>query len=79
LHERASMSRYTCIACLVFFYFEFHGEVWHPCWVSSTEVSVRSFSWQSWWYRRWKIAWSTQCDCVVNTRRRWIISDLTGT
>jgi hypothetical protein len=27
LHERASMSRYTCIACLVFFYFEFHGEV----------------------------------------------------
>ena len=30
LHERASVLRYTCIACLVFCYFEFHGEVFTP-------------------------------------------------
>jgi len=30
LHERASVLRYTCIACLVFLYFEFHGEVLMP-------------------------------------------------
>jgi hypothetical protein len=30
LHERASVLRYTCIACLAFFYFEFNGEVLKP-------------------------------------------------
>jgi len=30
LHERTSLLRYTCIAFLVFFYFEFRGEILRP-------------------------------------------------
>jgi len=48
LQERASVLRYTCIACLVFFYFECHGEILTPVLGVSIEVSVRSFSWHTW-------------------------------